>query len=344
MKTFYNLLCVFSTFLLECNCSLAHHFSNQSIRTVSETSNYVQVHSPAEGDSQIEFTSVYDIIPMQLSLELKTIRTLNSRTSTFVLAPKSVNCISIAVQSAVACASYMWPVNNTTYSTSGVYSDTLVGAAIGGCDSVITLHLTISPPVTILTVLQSVCNETAQATYDTLRNQFGCDSIITHVVQNAFIIDTTLQIKGDTLIAALGFPAFLYQWKDCTTGLPISGAVSDTFVPSVSGSYKVTISDTFHHCAVNSECKTITLDGLPTLTSSAFQLVPNPTTGTINITYNGTCLHCELRLYDLLGRILLKQDLKNGASSMDLQNFESGTYILELRNNEQVMHKKLVKQ
>jgi hypothetical protein len=44
-------------------------------------------------------------------------------------------------QTTTASASYFWNANNTTYTLSGVYTATLVNAA--GCDSVLTLNLTI---------------------------------------------------------------------------------------------------------------------------------------------------------------------------------------------------------
>jgi hypothetical protein len=42
-------------------------------------------------------------------------------------------------QTQVALDTYTWPVNNQTYTQSGVYTDTLVNAA--GCDSILTLNL-----------------------------------------------------------------------------------------------------------------------------------------------------------------------------------------------------------
>jgi|688.fasta_scaffold188473_3 hypothetical protein len=45
-------------------------------------------------------------------------------------------------QTQTALDSYTWPVNSQTYTQSGTYTDTLVNAA--GCDSIITLYLTLS--------------------------------------------------------------------------------------------------------------------------------------------------------------------------------------------------------
>lgn len=44
-------------------------------------------------------------------------------------------------QTQTAFDTYIWPVNNQTYTQSGTYSDTIVNAA--GCDSIITLNLTL---------------------------------------------------------------------------------------------------------------------------------------------------------------------------------------------------------
>lgn len=55
-----------------------------------------------------------------------------------------VHCTSINVQFfETACNSYTWPINNQTLTISGLYSDTLQN--FYGCDSIITLNLTIIP-------------------------------------------------------------------------------------------------------------------------------------------------------------------------------------------------------
>ncbi|WP_205514705.1 hypothetical protein, partial [Longitalea arenae] len=81
---------------------------------------------------------------------------------------------------------YSW--NGNTYNTAGTYKDTLISAA--GCDSIVTLTLTIKPNVTGAETVE-ICNNqlpyiwngniyNAAGTYkDTLISSAGCDSIVT---------------------------------------------------------------------------------------------------------------------------------------------------------------------
>ena len=84
-----------------------------------------------------------------------------------------------------ACASYTTPSGNQTYTTSGIYTDTIPNAA--GCDSLIEIDLTINN--TASTISPSNCNTytapdgavyTSTGVYTaTVPNSAGCDSTIT---------------------------------------------------------------------------------------------------------------------------------------------------------------------
>jgi len=51
---------------------------------------------------------------------------------------------SLASITETACDSYTWAANSTTYTTSGNYSTVLTGSNVSGCDSIISLDLTIN--------------------------------------------------------------------------------------------------------------------------------------------------------------------------------------------------------
>lgn len=89
--------------------------------------------------------------------------------------------------SATACTSYSWAENGMIYTTSGSYNDTILNAA--GCDSIITLNLTINQPTSSV-ITETACGSYPWAQngvtyfasgsyYDTIPNANSCDSIIT---------------------------------------------------------------------------------------------------------------------------------------------------------------------
>jgi gliding motility-associated-like protein len=100
---------------------------------------------------------------------------------------KLSNCPSSSSSSTISqCQSYTWPSNNTTYTTSGTYTDTLVN--VFGCDSIITLNLTILPAQTNSVSITQCDSYTSPLgnTYsssgsftETYTSVNGCDSLVT---------------------------------------------------------------------------------------------------------------------------------------------------------------------
>ncbi|QLH45335.1 MAG: fibronectin type III domain-containing protein [Bacteroidota bacterium] len=64
---------------------------------------------------------------------------------------------STGSESQTACDNYTWPTNGQNYTSTGVYTHTLVGANAQGCDSTVTLNLTINPLPTVTASDVSAC-------------------------------------------------------------------------------------------------------------------------------------------------------------------------------------------
>jgi len=114
-----------------------------------------------------------------------------------------------------ACQSYTWNITNQTYTASGNYTG--VTTNMYGCDSIITLSLTIYPVFSDTSTITSCGGYTWSVngqTYvtsgyysDTLINQYGCDSVLT--------IDLTVHpIYSDTLFMAA---CSTYLWNNGIT-------------------------------------------------------------------------------------------------------------------------------
>ncbi|MFT4754877.1 MAG: hypothetical protein ACI85Q_002440 [Salibacteraceae bacterium] len=125
----------------------------------------------------------------------------------------TINFSTASVDVHAACDSYTW-INGSVYTASNsIATHTLVNAA--GCDSVVTLNLTITNSTTS-TDVHSACtsytwidgvtytssNTTAK---DTLVNAVGCDSVVTlNLTINSTYVTTDVQTVCDSLIWADG--------------------------------------------------------------------------------------------------------------------------------------------
>lgn len=125
-----------------------------------------------------------------------------------------------------ACTSYTWPQTGMTYTTSGVYRDTIPNAA--GCDSVISLNLTINQP-SASTVTEIACQTytwaqngmtyTTSGSYtDTIPNVLGCDSVVT--------LNLTIGAPNGSLFTMTACGS--YVWPQTGLTYTVSGAYNDT--------------------------------------------------------------------------------------------------------------------
>jgi hypothetical protein len=120
-----------------------------------------------------------------------TVYNLTSQTAPFLglhTTTCAASCNTSASISPSACVTYTVPSGDEIYTTSGTYFDTLANAA--GCDSVLTINLTIYPVYTGITDAETICsgqsytfgtqNLTAAGVYtNTFTSVGGCDSTVT---------------------------------------------------------------------------------------------------------------------------------------------------------------------
>ncbi|MEZ4721876.1 MAG: SBBP repeat-containing protein [Flavobacteriales bacterium] len=199
--------------------------------------------------------------------------------------------------SPVVCDSFTSPSGLYTYYSSGTYSDTLVNAV--GCDSVITINLTVSP-----TTYQSfnlvICDSmespsgnytwTANGTYvDTIINSNGCDSIMTFTLS---VKHSSFGTINPVACESYDSPSSNYTW---TT----SGTYMDTIANGEGCDSIMTINLTIIHNSFGSVSPTVcdsytSPSGNYTWTSSNTYLdtIPNAigcdSIITVNLTVNPT--------------------------------------------------------
>ncbi|MBI3239807.1 MAG: T9SS type A sorting domain-containing protein [Flavobacteriia bacterium] len=262
----------------------------------------------------------------------------------------TINQPTSSTFTAAACGSYTWAENSTTYTTSGSYPVVLAGANANGCDSTVTLILTINQP-TSSTVTATACESytwaengttyTASGSYPVLlagANANGCDSTVTLVLTITGLPTATATDNGDATITASAGTS--YQWINCATNTAIAGATSQTYTATANGDYAVVVTNA-GGCSDTSSCVTIDYIGLTEITDASIQVFPNPTNGDVTITMTAT--EATVEVVDAQGKLLQAVTVVNG-EKVNLSSYETGVYFLRIRTVNGSTLERVVKQ
>jgi hypothetical protein len=250
---------------------------------------------------------------------------------------------------ASACTSYDWAQTGETYTVSGLYYDTLTNAA--GCDSVITLDLTILEP-TASTSSVSACGsyywEQTGLTYsfsgfyrDTIPNVAGCDSVVTLLLTIQQLPQVIITHDGSGTLTANTF-AEVVEWIDCSTGQILPGQQGqNTFTPAANGTYAVIVENTTTLCRDTSACFAVSFAGLDEHSLTGLHIDPNPAQEQVTVRFTGET--AQLTVWDTHGKQVLAQTVENGAH-IPLIHWESGIYLFRLQTAAGTGMQRIVKQ
>ncbi len=246
----------------------------------------------------------------------------------------------------VSCNSFFF--NNQTLTSSGIYTDTMVN--FSGCDSIITLNLTINASGS--TQSQTACDFysfngqilTQSGTYyDTLTNALGCDSIIT---LNLTINVTVASISQVGAVLTATPAAANYQWLNCPSFSPIANAISQIYTATANGEYACIV--TLNNCIDTSDCVVVSgLDLLDNFQNKHISISPNPSSNSFTISHSDKSLLHDVtyKLTNLSGQIISQGENKNCEEiRIDISTCGKGIYFLELKHGSKISQHKIVKE
>lgn len=244
-----------------------------------------------------------------------------------------------------ACLTYTWAQNGMTYTSSGMYTDVVMNAM--GCDSTITLDLTINVPTTATQTVSS-CSDYTWAVdanvYTTtgmytavIPNAAGCDSTIT-LDLTIGALDVTTSTATFTISANV--TAAAYQWIDCGNGNAIiPGENGQSYTATANGDYAVILTD--GSCVDTSACVTITGVGLnENVLSAGIEIFPNPSNGEFTVSISGIATDkMTVVISEVNGKIIMTKELSNTSDSIelpvDLAGIENGVYFVTISADDQ---------
>ncbi|WP_070137957.1 T9SS type A sorting domain-containing protein [Crocinitomix algicola] len=177
----------------------------------------------------------------------------------------------------------------------------------------------------------------------TSSSEADCDATVEITVIESPTVDSYVStdeiIGGDgeiDITVSGGAPGYLYDWDNDGTG---DFDDSEDLTGLDGGLYTVVVQDE-NGCEVSSEIEVnsqLSINDIPTAQVLVF---PNPTTSVVQIQFNG---QFDYQVLTVEGKILLTGNGFNNID-VDLEDFSSGTYLLELKSNNQLYQSKIIKE
>ena len=256
----------------------------------------------------------------------------------------TVNNASTSTDVQTACDSYTW-IDGVTYSANNNTAvHTIAAGAANGCDSIVTLDLTVNSASTSIDV-QTACdsytwidgitysanNNTAVYTI-TAGAANGCDSTVTLDLTVNQVSDITTTVNGAT-ITSNNTGATTYQWLDCDSGMSIiQGETANSYTATVNGNYAVQLTE--NGCVDTSACVTIVLSGI---TNHSFKerilVAPNPTNGTFTIQFENKQTDLTVKLWSVSGQLKESRTFQHTNRVEMMLDYPQGVYLVEILND-----------
>ena len=312
----------------------------------------------------------------------QTLQTINGCDSIVTLT-LTVNPVENTNLSAAICEGSVYTENGFNVSEAGTH--TLNLQTINGCDSIVTLTLTVNP-VANTTLSAAICegstytengfNESETGIYtQNLQTVNGCDSIVTLNLTVSTVInnDITAAICEGSTYTENGFNVSepgtytqnLQSVNGCDSVVTLTLTVNPTYNITIDANinegetyeengFSESEAGTYVHTlqAENGCDSVITLNltvnsSLNDVVANAIEvsLYPNPAQSFVNMELSGEASETMVQLFDIQGKILRTYTLENGKKTLriDLDGLPAACYYLHIISDNRVVVKKIIK-
>ena len=121
-----------------------------------------------------------------------------------------------------------------------------------------------------------------------------------------------------------------------------SGVTSSTFTPQSAtvGLNTITYTATDASNCTGSASATIYVEvcgGINNITANEFSIYPNPATNVLNVTYNENASGLAIKIYDMVGHLVVNQTLTGTATTINITNLSEGTYLYRIADKENLV-------
>ena len=288
----------------------------------------------ANGASSYSWSTGANTNVITVSPATTTTYSVTGTTDGCVSAPASITvtvgpCIPAqGVETVTACENYTWH-GTTYYESTDTATHTVTGGAATGCDSIVTLHLTIHHAQHTATTA-SECGSYIWTAGDGQTYTQSGTYLYTHT-------DTNGCTQVDTLLLTIHEP----QSSEFTVATEDSCYVWNGTEYCENGDFIQTLTDQFGCDSTVTLHLTLRVGVTQYDEQYDLTIYPNPTSGILYIE-SGTNIG-RLHLYNAFGQ-KIKSRLVNGANgSLDLSDLATGTYFIRVETDKGVVVKKVIK-
>lgn len=129
-----------------------------------------------------------------------------------------------------------------------------------------------------------------------------------------------------------------YQWYNCITNAPLSGATGTTYTPAANGIYKVII--THGNCQITSNCFTFSSLSTDEITTNSFVVYPNPSNGEITVEYANVSQLDKIRILDITGKQVFETNGIQTGETLNVSHLNDGNYFIQFQSENRIFVQK----
>ncbi len=169
----------------------------------------------------------------------------------------------------------------------------------------------------------------------------GCDTLANITLLFYDEINTEVTFADGTLTALA--EGAEYQWLDCDAGFEtIPEQAAQSFTPDATGNYAVEITEN-GICTDTSACYYVLVSNVFEKTTETIAVYPNPANDvlTVDLNHNNGG---NLKMTDFTGKIIINTTFQGSKFNLDISQFPSGIYNLNVQAGEESLNKKIIKQ
>lgn len=235
--------------------------------------------------------------------------TVNSLPFSFIVHPVIKDTITTSI-----CPNDQYLFGSVAYNTAGTYTDTL--STTLGCDSIVTLHLSVNPSSDSI-ITETICQNNpfsfggqliniSGVYHDTLVNALGCDSIVT--------LNLT---SNDTSFSEFWITDTSYTWNSIT--YTASGYYTQTLLNANGCDSVVTL-----HLTIVTGIKN---------TDKLIRIYPNPAQDNIHVDFDQLPeTEMTIGIFDAFGRNVHLSQVSKQHNEIDIIGLTTGIYFIEIKS------------